>query len=437
MREDSGTNQSTNQSTNRTTDKNGEQRSKPGIGQGLRMGAGQTSAPSRPRPQPAGGPFWVIRGALGSDQTQRARDEAIAASTPQREGRTGVDLRAAGGPGRREPVSGPRTTTRERALPWRHTQRSTPLPASTSPAAQETRETMAGSIATVAETLGARRPKRRRIRINVGLALLALIQIAVLGLIAWGLTSPTWQVRYVQVEGTQDTTLVAAIRKLPLTGCNIFRCDTAQLVRLVEGLPAVASAQVHAAYPDGLIVVVAPRRPALLWQMGGKMNGQAIVVASDGTVLGPQASDPVYAKAALPLVLDDESAAFGGQMPAPGAKMPAIMAEMAGQLRNGMAAALGGSSWSLHYATDNGFVAMGPNGEQVVFGTPVDAASALAPTVAPAAPGSPLDVATVDAGVRAQLDEVRSLEALLANKKQHPALIDVRWGVHPYYRITG
>lgn len=424
MREDSG--------TNRNTDKNREKRSKPDIRQGLRMGAEQTSALSRPRP--ARGPFWVIRGALGAEETQRAREHAILASTPQREGRTGVDMRAAGGTGQRKPVSGPQTAPRERALPWRRTRHSTPLPVSTSLAPQAN---MAAPMETVTEALLARTSKRRRIRINVGLALLAVAQIAVLGLIAWGLTSPTWQVRYVQVEGTQDATLAAAIRKLPLTGCNIFRCDMAQRVRLVEGLPAIASAQVHAAYPDGLIVMVTPRRPALLWQVGGETNGQTIVIASDGTVLGTSASDPAYTKAVLPLVLDDESAAFGGRMPAPGANMPAIMAEMAGQLRNGMTAALGGPGWTLHYATDNGFVAMGPNGEQVVFGTPADAALALAPPVAPAALGSTPDTATVDAGVRAQLDEVRSLEALLASKRQHPSLIDVRWGTHPYYRITG
>ena len=429
MREDSGTNRDTGGRARRTD------------------GAVRTGR--------TGVPFWVIRdtGMRGPEQARGAQGRDSATHAARHEGRTGVDLRAAEGAGRREPLSGPRPKLRERArtvplLPWRRNRRGTQAVAAkstTMPAATHatTHVTTHATIGTVTESLAARGPRRkrsrRRIHINVGLALLALAQVAVLGLIAWGLTSPTWQVRYVQVQmqGMQDTALVEAIQKLPLTGCNIFRCDTARQTRLVAGLPAVASAQVHPAYPDGLIVVVSPRRPALLWQVNGQTSDQALVVASDGTVLGTQASDPAYAKAALPVIYDDAGAAFGGETPKAGAQIPAVTVEMAGQLRKGMAAALGSPGWTLDFTANTGFVAMGPHGEQVIFGLPADAASAFAPSVAPAALGSTPDTATVDAGVRAQLDEVRSLEALLASKGQRASLIDVRWGAHPYYRMDG
>ncbi len=377
--------------------------------------ARRANAPVRSR-QPAF-PFWVIRGTRGQGEPQTGTRNA-APLAARLKGRTGVDLRAGVGSVQREPSTPARSQPHKRRAPWRRAARPTPAPAAVA------------TVATVTEAMAARRAKRRRVRINYGLVLLALAQSAVLGLAAWGLTSPTWQVRYVQVTGTQDAALAAAIRRLPLTGCNIFRCDTARQARLVEALPAVASAEVHAAYPDGEIVVVTPRHPALLWQA----NGQDVVVASDGTVLGAPESDPAYARAALPHVLDDTGAVFGGRTPEPGAKMPVNMVEMAGQLRNGMASALGGNGWTLHYAPDNGFIALAPNGEQVIFGTPSDAASVVMVAQSPSILGVAPESATVDAGVQAQLAEVQSLNTLLAGRGQKPSLIDVRWGAHPYYR---
>ncbi len=183
--------------------------------------------------------------------------------------------------------------------------------------------------------------RRRRVRERLGLAALLLVQAAFAGLVIWALTSPPWQVRYVQVEGTDDAALAAAIQALPLTGCNIFRCDTTHQTRLITRLPAVARAEVHAAYPDGLVVVVVPRRPALLWHIGGT----GYVVATDGTVLGPQASDPAFAQAPLLDVVDTGAAAFGGRAPAPGQRMDAAVADMARQLRSGLAAL--GTGWTL------------------------------------------------------------------------------------------
>src|SRR5258708_29326694 len=89
--------------------------------------------------------------------------------------------------------------------------------------------------------------RRRRGRGRLGLAALLLVQAAFAGLVIWALTSPTWQVRYVQVEGTDDTALAAAVQALPLTGCNIFRCDTAHQTRLITRLPAGARAAGHPA----------------------------------------------------------------------------------------------------------------------------------------------------------------------------------------------
>lgn len=425
-----------------------------GTNRGTGRGSGQDA-------RPAGTPFRLVQreqgpGARTPTRAGSAKSGAGTTPTPSpsRAGRTGVDLRAGGGALRREPLSAPHSQPRERGPFWRRVSSprptSRPADASTTTTATSATSAVAAprpaaagaapaspAVATVADALAGRGRKRRRRHVNYGLVLLALVQVAVLGVIGWGLTSPTWQVRYVQVAGTQDTTLVAAIQRLPLTGCNIFRCDTVRQTRLVEALPAVASAQVHAAYPDGLIVVVTVRKPALLWHAA---NGQDVVVASDGTVLGAPASDAAYAHASLPQVYDDESAAFGGQTPRAGTAIPSTVVEMAGQLHTGMAAALKGSGgWSLRYTADQGFVAAGPDGARIVFGSPADAASVATSSTTSAAQtsGIPADIASVDAGVRAQLDEVRSLVAQLVGQGRQPALIDVRWGSHPYYRLDG
>jgi len=257
------------------------------------------------------------------------------------------------------------------------------------------------------------------------------VQALFLAAVAWGLTSPTFQARSVQIQGTSDPMLLAAIHRLPLPGCNIFRCDLTSRAHLVEALPAVAHAEVRAIYPNGLLVSVTPRRPTLLWRAGG----QSLVVASDGTVLGSLASDPVYAHLSLLPISDPDAAAFAGQIPRPGYQIPATMAEMAGQLRTGITEALG-NGWTLQWTAAEGFVASDGSSTQIVFGTPADAAQALTSYPDPATLAATPTVAGVDHGVAAQLQVLQALRTRLAQSGQHAVLIDLRWGPHPYYRLA-
>jgi cell division septal protein FtsQ len=261
------------------------------------------------------------------------------------------------------------------------------------------------------------KPRHRKRR--TALLVLLAAQVAFACVMGWALTSPTWRVRHVEVEGTGDATLIRAIEALPLTGCNIFRCDTAGQRRLVEGLPLVAHAQIHAAYPDGLVVGVTSRQPALLWHVGG----EAYVVASDGTVLGTPTSDPAFASAVLQNVQDDSAAAFGGEQPAVGQQIGAQLANMAGQLRQGLPFVLG-AGWSLQYTAD-GFVAEDANGMRIEFGTPDDAAQASGSGAV--------------RGVVAQIEELRSLLAVMesSGERASVSVLDLRWGGHPYYRLAG
>lgn len=275
---------------------------------------------------------------------------------------------------------------------------------------------------------------RRRLHIHPALKGLLVAQVALIALAIWGLTSPTWQVRHIRVEGTNDPVLRQAIQQLPLTGCNIFRCDLASSARQVQRLPLAAHAQAQASYPDTMVIVVTPRQPAVLWHTG---VGD-LVLAADGTVLGAPESDPTFTHPTLPRIDDDSATLFGGQLPHAGQSISAVLVEMAGQLRRDMSGALG-DGWALHYTADRGFVASSADGRQVLFGTPSDAALATQTDAqAQALPHvTPPSADAVARGVQRQLAELRALLAQLKQRSERAMLIDLRWGAHPYYRTDG
>lgn len=275
--------------------------------------------------------------------------------------------------------------------------------------------------------------QRRGRRLPVRAIALAWASLLVVGAIVWVLTGAQWQVRHVNVEGTSDPTIIHAIDALPLTGCNIFRCDTTHAAQLVAMLPTIAHATVRADYPDGLIVSVVLRTPALLWHT----SDGTYVVASDGMVLGTPESDPLYARLALPGVADDTAIAFGGQRVAAGTKIAPLDVNMAGQLLNGIVQALG-SGWTLQLTGDDGFAAVNAQGQRIVFGRPTDAAQATsAQTGSIAVLGSAPTTAAVTHGVATQLAEAHTLLTLLTHQGQTAMLIDLRWGAYPYYRLNG
>jgi cell division septal protein FtsQ len=413
-------------------------------------GPRRPAAISRRRQQP-GFPFWVIRGgsrALNSRATstsasmghahyaartpvgrpivqpvvvpagRRARSEQrAAASHASRAGRAGVDLRADTPPAPRPDSHSSRPSGRL-TLRWKRPAQSFPL--SSSP--------RGGGVGGEALPTSRRGGIRRTV---YALIALLVVQTLFLAAIAWGLTSPTFQARYVQIQGTNDSTLLAAIQRLPLRGCNIFRCDLASRIQMVEALPAITHADIHTIYPNGLLVVVTPRRPMLLWQT----DGQPLVVADDGTVLGSLASDPTYAKLALLPISDPSAAAFSGQIPHPGRQIPATEAEMAGQLRTGITGMLG-DGWTLQWTADAGFVALDGRGTQILFGAPADATQTLSSYPDLAELAATPTAADVDRGVSAQLQILQALQSQLTQTGQRAVLIDLRWALHPYYRLA-
>ncbi len=361
-------------------------------------------------PRRVGAPFRVLRREMTPAN----------ASAPRMSGRAGIDLRSQPLPAASHVRRVPRGRPRPRPRPQSpHGMRATIPPA------------LAIGVGQLAGTArAASRGRRLSPRLRLELVVLALVQGAIIGLVWWALTAPTWQVRQIRVDGTDDPRVVAAIQALPLTGCDIFRCDLARETRLIAALPFVAHAEVHAAYPDGLVVLVTLRRPALLW----RTHSQTYVLAEDGTVLAVLPNDAAAAYPSLPEVSDDAAVAFAGRLATPGQHVSPVFVKMAEQLLSDMPKTLG-AGWALAYTDANGFVAATQAGTQVLFGTPDQAAQVFAASK-PDMVGTPADVATAR-GAAFQLTEAREMQAMLVERGRQVAVIDVRWGLHPYLQPGG
>lgn len=245
----------------------------------------------------------------------------------------------------------------------------------------------------------------------------AVALVALLALGVWALTGTTWTVRTVRVEGTSDRGLVTRIQALPLTGCDIFRCDLARARRLVGAIPAVEHADVYRDYPDTLLVRITPRTPALVWRVASRVA----VVATDGTVLGPVPADQ---RSLLEVTADH----FSDLLAQPGARIPREYVEMATQLLHALPGLAGGAT--LTYTRDTGFVAVDRAGTRIIFGTPADAV-ANAQTADGTEPGSP-NALRVGAGL--EIEATRAILRRLTSEQITAKLVDVRWGNAPYYR---
>jgi len=107
----------------------------------------------------------------------------------------------------------------------------------------------------------------------------------------------------VQVEGNHWVPTQEIIAASGLEGMSIFWVDPAQVESALQSIPMVAQAQVHCRVPNQVRIVVAERRPSLIWQQGerqmwvddegvalvprGELHGVPVVQASGDPLLQP------------------------------------------------------------------------------------------------------------------------------------------------------
>ncbi len=214
------------------------------------------------------------------------------------------------------------------------------------------------------------------------------------------LTDPYFQVHHLVIKGTHNQQLMAAIQHLHLEGSNIFLADTNAAIAQIKTLPSVADASIERMLPDTLIIQVVERQPVLIWQVGTAQYS----VDATGTLIA-QVQHP----GGLVVVSDEHQHDLHGQPFSPGGKIDPAIVQMARQLLEQLPAEAGITGFSLRYTLQYGMVVINSDGWQARFGGP-----------------DHLD---------RKLKELMAILQLVKQQKQQLALVDLRFGLYPYYRL--
>ncbi len=246
-----------------------------------------------------------------------------------------------------------------------------------------------------------RRPTRsRRARWLRSIFIVVLLLLVLIFGLHTLFTVPYFEVQHITVEGTNNLQLLAAIQRLHLAGGNIFLADTNADAAHIKTLPPIADASVTRTLPDTLHVHVVERQPVLIWQVGAALYS----VDSGGVIIAQ-----VQQAAGLSVVSDEHSRDEHGHAFAPGGKVDPKIIQMARQLLERIPTASGITSFTLSDTLAYGIVLNSADGWQARFGGPDD-----------------LDT---------KINELTAILQFVKQQGQQLALIDLRFGFYPYYRL--
>lgn len=215
-------------------------------------------------------------------------------------------------------------------------------------------------------------------------------------------TVPYFAIQHITVEGTRNGQVLAAIQQLHLTGDNIFLADTRADAAEIRTLPPIADASVSRQFPDTLVVQVVERQPVLIWQVANALFS----VDSGGAIIAQ-----VQQAGGLPIITDEHRLDQQSKPFAPGGKIDPKIIQMARQLLERIPTASGITSFTLHNTLAYGIVLDSAEGWQARFGDPDD-----------------LDT---------KIQELAAILQFVRQRGQQLALIDLRFGFYPYYRLKG
>ncbi|GEM_PF-548541 len=216
------------------------------------------------------------------------------------------------------------------------------------------------------------------------------------------LTASYFEVQHIQVDGTHSASLIAAIQRLHLDGVNIFLANTQADAAAIKALPPVADASVTRILPNTLQVHVVERQPVLIWQVGT----QKYSIDAGGVIIAQvQQSD------GLPVISDEHQRDLHGHPFAPGGAVDPAIVQMARQLLEEIPATIGITHFTLRDTMNYGMVLISADGWQARFGGPDNL---------------PLKIKALAAILQ-----------LVNQQGQQLALVDLRFGFYPYYRLKG
>lgn len=245
--------------------------------------------------------------------------------------------------------------------------------------------------------------------------LLGLLGLAVIGVLgaSFALTSPTFRVQQVDVEGTQNRLLVLSIEHMGAQDQNIFLLDAEALTSRIDTLPVVASADVAKQLPNQLKVTVVERVPVLLWQT----SQGTYSVDKSGVVIAP-ASETTGVAHLLTVV--DMRKGGAVQQVHPGTRLNTADITFAMQIFAQLPQMIGSSSFTLRY-NDAGSAGEGENGSYVVASS-----TGWLAYLGGADDTNPL---------HNRLVELQQILSLAQQQQLSLATVDLRFGLRPVYTL--
>lgn len=256
--------------------------------------------------------------------------------------------------------------------------------------------------------------KGRRGFLGRVISFFVLLVIGVLG-VNFALTSTSFKVQQVNIEGTHNPVLVKSIEHMGIQGQNIFLIDALALAAQIEMLPLVASANVGKQWPNSVTVTVVERVPVLLWQT----RQGTFSVDKQGVVMAPASQTPGIDH--LKTVVDRSKQV--GQPMYPGTRLNAADVAFAVQVFTQLPQVTGTTSFTLQY---DGTLYTRITGASGRLGFVVESPDGWVAYLGDAANANPLEN---------RLIELQQILALTQAQQLHLATIDLRFGLRPVYTL--
>jgi cell division septal protein FtsQ len=247
--------------------------------------------------------------------------------------------------------------------------------------------------------------------------------------INFSLTSNTFRIAQVEVEGTHNAALIHQIQSMGMQGQNVFLVNIAGMTERIAAIPLVASVNLSRQLPNQLVVTVVERTPALLWQTAHgtySVDGQGVVIAPAAATAGADHLQTVV-NIADGQPGQGKNSGSGVQSLQPGTHLDQAEINFALLLLGRLPKVVGLTTFKLYYdgtiyASDKNqaggygsrgsYVVESPDGWKAYLGDATDA--------------NPLDN---------RLLELQQILALAQKQQLNIATIDLRYGLHPVYTL--